>query len=81
MNDLIYKCKEKNDDILGKHITTIKINGLEMSLYLLFLPLFVIVLNLFENPFIIIQCTIVFSIIEVYLLIIFLQIKNKNISI
>ena len=68
-DNFIYKCHGRNDDILGKHITTIKINGLEMLLYLLFLPIFVIILGLFEEPFTVLGCAFVFSIIEIYLLI------------
>ena len=68
-DDIKYKSNNEVDEILGKHITTIKINFLEMIVYLLFLPVFVVILGLFEEPFTVLGIAFVFSIIEVYLLI------------
>ena len=68
-DNIKYKSNNEVDEILGKHITTIKINFLEMIVYLLFLPVFVVILGLFEEPFTVLGIAFVFSIIEVYLLI------------
>ena len=68
-NGIKYKSNNEVDKVLGKHITTIKINSLEMLIYLLFLPVFVVILGLFEEPFTVLGIAFVFSIIEIYMLI------------
>ena len=68
-DNIKYKSNNEVDEILGKHITTIKINFFEMLIYLLFLPVFVVILSLFEEPFTVLGIAFVFSIFEIYLLI------------
>lgn len=78
-NNLKYKSNSKVDKTLGRHITTIKINPLEMFTYLLYLPIFVIILGIFEDPFTTLGIAFVFSIIEVYLLIKYFRASKINI--